>query len=400
MSGRVSLWCGVAAVVAVGIFLATWGLLRETSTGTDGKGGRAWGAAWPEGVTKEILVSGDNLDTGKFEFDVYLPAVEYKGYWQPDLKYMPGLQGKHVRQYRFEFLDANDKVIYEYPFTVDFNDFYAMDEAHGRVVDEGTYPICLLEWLPFPDKTRRIVFIQGDKVLAEKVRSEHAPVLSLGAPKVQVDEKVRIPWSVRDADDRELAMEMKFVDVDGEHLLAHNFKLVLEPEPHTEGYVDGHFVGSGSARVLGEFIEFDSRPFQGGQNCKLLIELCDGLNTRVVQSEPFKITFHIPDAVISSPQDGQAFREDEKVSLLVSLKEPGVAEYGYQDVDGVWRWKGNYQIRWVSDKDGEIGEGYYADGSGLSAGEHTITVFVKGVAEIPGKDSVTIKVLGAGFPEY
>ena len=293
MGGRVSLRFGLAIVAAMGIFLVTWGLLHETSIGADEKGGTATGVEWPEGVTKEILVCLDNLDTGKFEFDAYLPVVEYKGYWRPDLKYMPNSHGKHVRHYSFRFVDVNDVVLYEFPFTLDYKEVYEVGEEAECTKDTAKCPMAFIEWLPFPDKTRKIVFIQGDRVLAEKVRSEHGPVLSLGEPKVQTDEKVRVPWSVSDADDRELAMDIKFLDVDGEHLVAHNLRLVLEPEPHTEGHFDGHFVGCGSAKVLPKFIEFESRPFQGGRDCKLLIELSDGLNTTVVESEPFKISFNI-----------------------------------------------------------------------------------------------------------
>jgi hypothetical protein len=101
-----------------------------------------------------------------------------------------------------------------------------------------------------------------------------------------------------------------------------------------------------------------------------------------------------------SPKDGQVLREDEDVGFTVSLREPGVASYSYEDAEGVWRWKGDYQIKWVSDKDGVFGRGCYFRGAGLSAGEHTITVFVKGLAPTPGRASVKVKVVPATFPEY
>ncbi|MHC4659164.1 MAG: Ig-like domain-containing protein [Planctomycetota bacterium] len=402
MSRRTDWRPGGAVIITIGILLTTcaFGLAASGPAGEQQTGRKQ--PKWPEGVTKEVMVSLSNFETGKFEFDRYLPVVEYKGHWRPDLRYVPGLQEEHVHQYSFRFVDANDMVPYEFPFTVDFKHEYRMAEAHGQIVDEANYPICFLEWLPFPEKTRKLVFMEGHTLLAEKVRSEHQPVLTLGSAKVQADHKLRIPWSVSDADDRELLLNLKFIDVDGEHLLANNLKLVLEPEPHTDGHVEdeGFAVGCGSPRVLAKFLEFDSRPFQGGEKCQLLVELSDGLNSTVVSSEPFKIALHIPDVVILAPKNGQTFRENEEVSFFVSLRDPGGVTYAYVDEQGVFQWKGNYQIQWVSDKDGQFGEGCSLRAAGLSAGEHTITVLVKGLAETAGRDSVRVKVLPAVFPEY
>jgi hypothetical protein len=353
---------------------------------------------WPEGVTRQIMVSVSNFATSKFEFDGYFAFEDYKGQWHPDLEYSPSLHGEHVRHYSIGFLDANETLIYEFPFTVDFKERYGITEAERQPVEVRRHPIGFMEWLPFPERTRRVVFMEGRTVLTEKVRSQHPPVLTLGPPEVQADEKVRIPWSVSDSDDVELQLFMKFHDDDGEHLLAHNYKLVLDPEPHIERYIEGHFVSTGSPRVLPEFLEFDSRPFQGGDNCRLEVELCDGLNSTVVLSEPFRIAYHVPDIVILSPKDGQVLREDEEVGFTVGLREPGVASYSYEDAGGVWRWKGDYQVKWVSDKDGDLGRGF--PGAGLSAGQHTISVFVKGLSQTPGRDSVKVKVVPATFPEY
>ncbi len=359
---------------------------------------------WPEGVKKQVLVCVSNfendLEPGRFEFDAYFAFHEYNGNWRPGLRYVPDLHGEHVRHYSIGFVDANGALLYEFPFTVDFKEEYGVGAEEGQPVDVRRYPISFMEWLPFPEQTRKVVFMEGRTILAEAVRSAHGPVLQVGRPAVDSDEKVRIPWSVSDGDDRHLQLFINFHDADGEHLLAHNYKLVLEPEPHIEGYIEGSGASAGSWRVLPEFLEVDSRPFQGGDKCRVEVEVCDGLNSTVVLSEPFRVAYHIPDVVIHSPKNGQTLREDDEIGFCVSTREPGVAGSAYGDAEGVLRWEGHYQIRWVSDKDGDLGRGCYFRGAGLSAGEHTVSVFVKGLAETPGQDSVKVKVVPATFPEY
>lgn len=192
--------------------------------------------------------------------------------------------------YRIKLLDLAGKVLSDQPLRF----------LSG--VDGGLDETAFLEITLFPPATDRIQIWSGTQLLSEQFVSAHKPSLALGQPVYQADtHRVHLSWSAADAD--------------GDALL---FTVLYSPDH------------GGSWQVIdpahaSEQISIDGDLLPSGSNAQLRVIATDGLQSTIVDSQPFTIPAHNPKVVISGLASGQRVPYGTPISLHGLAYQP---EYG------------------------------------------------------------------------
>jgi len=107
-------------------------------------------------------------------------------------------------------------------------------------------------------------------------------------------------------------------------------------------------------------VDFDSLP--GGSECRIRVMATDGMNTSVVESEPFSVPIKGLLPLILEPDDGAQLPLGTLVTFVgqvMSREETDQAPAA--------------ELRWSSSLDGDLGAGAYVEAE-LSPGQHTISL--------------------------
>jgi hypothetical protein len=125
-------------------------------------------------------------------------------------------------------------------------------------------------------------------------------------------------------------------------------------------------------------VNFDDMP--GSSAARLRVFASDGINTGVGNSNAFTVPSSLPKAIITSPVEGDEFRQNETVWLQ------GV---GFDADEGILS---DGAIQWQSDKDGALGTTTELLLKTLSVGTHAITLTVTDSDNNTASDSITITI--------
>jgi hypothetical protein len=125
-------------------------------------------------------------------------------------------------------------------------------------------------------------------------------------------------------------------------------------------------------------VNFDDMP--GSPTARLRVFASDGINTGAGMSEAFTVPLSLPKAIITSPVEGDGFRQNETVWLQ------GV---GFDADDGILS---GSDIQWQSDKDGALGTSTELLLKTLSVGKHTITLTATDSDNNNASDSINITI--------
>jgi hypothetical protein len=113
-------------------------------------------------------------------------------------------------------------------------------------------------------------------------------------------------------------------------------------------------------------IDFDDLP--GGEACVVRIVASDGVNTAVVDSDPFFVARKGRRPLILAPDDGATLSAGDPLTLAGQILDLEVGGESTSD------------LRWASSRDGELGTGATIDVI-LSGGTHAITAEIDGGTE-------------------
>jgi hypothetical protein len=113
-------------------------------------------------------------------------------------------------------------------------------------------------------------------------------------------------------------------------------------------------------------LDFDELP--GGEACAVRIVASDGVNTALVDSDPFFVARKGRRPLILAPDDGATLWAGASVTLAGQVLD---VEAGGAPTA---------ELRWASSRDGELGTGSAINVT-LSGGTHTITAEIAGGAE-------------------
>jgi hypothetical protein len=128
-------------------------------------------------------------------------------------------------------------------------------------------------------------------------------------------------------------------------------------------------------------IDFDEMPGANG-TAKIRVRVTDGVNTGEAISNAFSVAAKLPTAAILNPSDGAAYKPDDLITLQGS---------GFDFDDGILE---GAALRWSSDKDGNLGKGTDKNVSGLSEGNHILTLTATDSDGNVATDTVSIIVDG------
>ncbi len=216
-----------------------------------------------------------------------------------------------------------------------------------------------------PGNAARVELRKGNTPLWQSVFSANAPIVNT-VNAVPDDDVVFVNWEA--------------TDPDAEDILHYNLYY------QTDAQSPPNLIAQG---VSAPPYSFDATQTGGTSGGIITVEASDGFNSAVKSSPPFDLTTKPPVVTISNPVAGQQLVSAQRVQLTVLA-------YDYEDglLDGA-------AVRWVSNIDGELGEGASLTTS-LSAGVHTLTVTAKDSENLTAVATVDVIVQadtdGDGLP--
>lgn len=234
--------------------------------------------------------------------------------------------------------DTTGKVLAEYPF--DVSPFHSSPQHGMEHLPIRSRPFNL--FVPWNPATARIVVLKGEKELAERVVSRHAPKFSelTFAVGRKVTGKQNLSWKVVDEDGDSLTYSVWY-SRDGREWIP--IAANLDTNSLT--------------------IDFDHLP--GSTRGRLRVHASDGVNTsQLITKKSFRVSSKGPQITISGPQDGAILNEGQEYLLKGSA-----FTYEQGAITGskafVWRDKAGKTLAigpWIVLR--------------LSPGEHTISLTV------------------------
>ena len=243
-----------------------------------------------------------------------------------------------------------------------------IDEAGERI---ATFPLRLLAscggdtsagaalgvrgWIPLHPQTRSVRYVYRGRVLFEQRRSEAGPRTAFTwKPPERVNGQQRVRWKAEHPEGSVMQFFLRY--------------------SHDDGQTWNRIGGRTEARE--QTVDFDQLP--GGERCLLALVATDGINTSVVESEPFRIVEKPCYAMILCPLDGANLPAGQPVHL---------------EGQGYWLEEARTEreaLEWVSSVDGQIGRGAAVEAA-LSPGRHTLTLLA-GSGQRQSKAGVTVTV--------
>jgi hypothetical protein len=193
-------------------------------------------------------------------------------------------------------------------------------------------------WIPLHPQTRSVRYVYRGHLLFEQRRSEAGPQAAFAwKPPERVDGQHRVKWKAEHPEGSAVQSFLRY--------------------SHDGGQT---WIRIGGRTEAGEqTVDFDQLP--GGERCLLALVATDGINTHVVESEPFRVAEKACYAMILGPLDGANLPAGQPVHL---------------EGQGFWLEEARTEreaLEWISSVDGEIGRGAAVEAV-LSPGRHTLTL--------------------------
>ena len=153
-------------------------------------------------------------------------------------------------------------------------------------------PLGFLQFVSFPSGTRRIQFISGNSVHAERFISPTSPVLRLAPPMLNAaSETFELSWSASDPDGDPLLFTVLYSPGD-----EGSWRPLKAAYPHV------------SLRV-------STTDLPGSSQARIRVIASDGVNATVATSLPFAIALHAPEISISGVRESQTLPFGSMVTL-------------------------------------------------------------------------------------
>lgn len=301
-------------------------------------------------ITGSVTSAGQAVDgrriTGKTDTKVKSKMIEVSGWVYKDGKvdvepwyseeYFDETWKEEEGAYSVAALDKDGKVLVKQGFDISFN------TMSSQAINIKKAPFSV--FMPFPADTKSFEIRKDNTVLKKVPVSANAPVVTITAPKENVELKGRqtIKWDASDADGDNMEFEVWF-SPDGE-----------------EWDVVGTNLKKNSLEV-----NFDQLP--GSDEAYLYIYATDGVNTTEIASVPFKVAFKGPEIIVEEPED------PNKVNKYTEDEEIWIEAGAFDMQDG---WLAEESLIW-NDFDGEeigYGEVIYCEPGDLPVGSYQITL--------------------------
>jgi len=195
--------------------------------------------------------------------------------------------------------------------------------------------------LPYPPDTTEVVLRRGDRVLATRRRTSHAPSVTVTFPNggESLEGPQKVTWTAS--------------DLDGDAL---TYSVFYSADRGTTWDTLG-------LDLLETWYEWDTNRAPGGvQTCLVRVVASDGINTSEDRSDaPFSVANKLPSVAITAPTEGAVCAQGTSVHLQGAALDPE---------DG---WLSGASLVWTSDRDGYLGSGQDLSVP-LSLGEHVVTL--------------------------
>lgn len=234
-----------------------------------------------------------------------------------------------------------------------FEPYRFMDTTSGKSLSSYCFSI------PYPEVTSKLVVKHYGLVLKEIPRSTNEPVINVEGVANQGNGKLEIRWNSFDADGDSLTFLLAYSNNSGNNWI----------------FLDNELAGSVNSFV------FDGSFFAGGDDCLVRVIATDGMNTVEKISSRFSVPLKAPSVEILRPDSGPPVVRGYAISFEGA---------GYDKEDGILP---DSSFDWYSDIDGEIGKGRGFISSGLSSGDHNITLTATDSDGKIARDSVTVTIL-------
>lgn len=243
------------------------------------------------------------------------------------------------------------------------------ERADGRVLFTGRFdPVAIHDAgalafstiVPFPAGTARIVIKEGERVLATRIVSAHAPQVTLLSPREGdvwgAEERQTIMWMGGDADGDAVYYVVRYTPDGGRTWIALN-------DWTTETQ-----------------IEADASGLAGSSQALIEIVATDGVNTTRVLSAPFRVSAKGPYVLIYDPRNDSIVRPNQPIRLEGTANDREDGELPES------------ALQWSSDRDGLLGHGRRVEVARLSPGVHRITLTATDSDRQTGQASIIVRV--------
>ncbi|HEY3227769.1 MAG TPA: hypothetical protein VGJ87_01030 [Roseiflexaceae bacterium] len=221
------------------------------------------------------------------------------------------------------------------------------------------------QYIPLNPQTKKVQLMHDGLVLAERVASSHAPVLTLAAPVLDnAAGTIALSWSASDSDGDALHALILYSNDDGAHWLPLD------------------------KNVTGLEAKFNTQGLAGGANARLRLIVDDGFNTAIATSSPFVINKHAPTPAIDGIVEQQRLPYTATTTLYGLASD---AEEGSLDGEAL-TWS-------LSGPSSRAYSGTQVILAGLAPGQYSMTLSAKDSDGMTGAISKHFEVLPAPVPE-
>ena len=255
---------------------------------------------------------------------------------------------------------ADSRVLGEYP--IEFDEPQPGPSAHTDNDDQVIYASGTVPWLP--GATKVSVLYEGVARLTRHV-SPNSPEAEIVFPAggESLDGVVTVTWSREDSD--------------GDAMV---YSLLYSADGGTEW-------ATLATRLDTTSYEVDTGKLAGSEAGLFRVIATDGVNTgRADVATPVQVPFKTPKVRIDSPADGAEFGGQQTIILHGDVR--GINASIIQQAE----------YRWTSSLDGLLGSGVELLPSGLSVGEHVITLTAGAANGLQGTTTIRITVNATSAP--
>jgi hypothetical protein len=252
--------------------------------------------------------------------------------------------------YSLQLVDSHGKVL----STAGFN--APAGSGHPKYLGPDVFSM----WVPFNNRTSRIVLRRGNKVIVQRSVSAHKPVVRLLTPRGggTLSGHQTIKWVASDADNNPLTYIVEYSRDAGKTWTPLNVGLT------------------------GTSLAVDFATLPGSNRGLIRVLATDGVNTVEARSQAFEVPFQAATITLLAPRNGATFQQYQPVD-----GQGYAISWGDRPISAI------KQYSWTSDRDGFLGIGPWLSRT-LSPGRHKLTLTVVDNAGRRSSTSVHIVVLG------